>query len=336
MPLNVIVNQDETFDTVYIKKGEVYELGEEVYNESGDYLYSTKSKNGCDSIIHLHLVVGEEPVVVTLEHNSPVCEGMTFEAEAMGVPDDATLLWHTPKGQTSEQRKFKIKNVQLSDAGLYSLTVSLADGKKMDPIDVLVEVNPSYMVYDTVMVERGGFYEQDGDVYEAGNDYQIKYQTVMGCDSVVNLHLAEKEEEKPDVEEEEKPETPEEELPDGEQEEKPNDETKEVPEKEQPEVDLPEEGEEEVTLIPSPIFSPNEDGINDLWEIDGIEKFPDAKVEIYDRFGKLLSSYEGYENDKGWDGTYNGEKLPSTDYWYVITVHAISKVYYGHFTLVRR
>jgi gliding motility-associated-like protein len=106
--------------------------------------------------------------------------------------------------------------------------------------------------------------------------------------------------------------------------------------KEQPEVDLPEEGEEEVTLIPSPIFSPNEDGINDLWEIDGIEKFPDAKVEIYDRFGKLLSSYEGYENDKGWDGTYNGEKLPSTDYWYVITVHAISKVYYGHFTLVRR
>jgi hypothetical protein len=254
MPLNVIVNQDETFDTVYIKKGEVYELREEVYNESGDYLYSTKSKNGCDSIIHLHLVVGEEPVVVTLEHNSPVCEGMTFEAEAMGVPDDATLQWHTPKGQTSEQRKFKIKNVQLSDAGLYSLTVSLADGKKMDPIDVLVEVNPSYMVYDTVMVERGGFYEQDGDVYEAGNDYQIKYQTVMGCDSVVNLHLAEKEEEKPDVEEEEKPETPEEELPDGEQEEKPNDETKEVPEKEQPEVDLPEEGEEEVTLIPSPIL----------------------------------------------------------------------------------
>lgn len=336
MPLNVVVNQLEAFDTVYIQKGEVYELGEEVYSESGDYVYSTKSKNGCDSITRLHLVVDDEPVAVTLKHNSPVCEGAVIEIEALGVPDDAVLQWRTPKGATSDLRKFHVEGAQISDAGLYSLTVTLAGGKKIAPIDVLVEVNSSYVVYDTVMVEHGGYYELEGDVYEANNDYEIIYHTVMGCDSVVNLHLTEKEIEKPDVGEEEKPETPEEELPDGEQEENPNDETEEVPEKEQPEVDLPEEGEEEVSLIPSPIFSPNEDGINDLWEIDGIEKFPGAKVEIYDRFGKLLSSYEGYENEKGWDGTYNGEKLPSTDYWYVITVPAISKVYYGHFTLVRR
>ena len=37
----------------------------------------------------------------------------------------------------------------------------------------------------------------------------------------------------------------------------------------------------------------------------------------------------------GWDGTYNGNKMASTDYWYEIDVEEIDKVYVGHFTLLR-
>ena len=40
--------------------------------------------------------------------------------------------------------------------------------------------------------------------------------------------------------------------------------------------------------------------------------------------------------DPGWDGVYNGQLMPTTDYWYEITVHEIDKVYTGHFTLLRR
>jgi gliding motility-associated-like protein len=57
-------------------------------------------------------------------------------------------------------------------------------------------------------------------------------------------------------------------------------------------------------------------------------------VKIYDRFGKLLVELDGAESE-GWDGTYQGKKMPSTDYWYVITIGELDKLYSGHFTLMR-
>jgi gliding motility-associated-like protein len=85
-----------------------------------------------------------------------------------------------------------------------------------------------------------------------------------------------------------------------------------------------------------PSLSPDGDGQNDLWQIEGIELYPNATVEIYDRNGKLLLTYKNYDNANGWDGTYNGHPMPSTDYWYVISIDEIDKEYYGHFTLLRQ
>lgn len=81
--------------------------------------------------------------------------------------------------------------------------------------------------------------------------------------------------------------------------------------------------------------SPNGDGINETFEIPAIsEAYPDAKIKIYDRFGKKLAEYRG---DAGaWDGTYNGMPMPSTDYWYEIEIKELSKTYTGHFTLIRQ
>ena len=82
-------------------------------------------------------------------------------------------------------------------------------------------------------------------------------------------------------------------------------------------------------------FTPNGDSDNELWDIPTIkETYPNAEIKIYDRFGKLLVTYKG--EDDGWDGTYNGTPMPTTDYWYEITVREIDKVYTGHFTLLRR
>lgn len=82
-------------------------------------------------------------------------------------------------------------------------------------------------------------------------------------------------------------------------------------------------------------FSPDGDGVNETWEVAGLpDAFPDAKISIFDRFGKLLLTYKGA--DEGWDGTYNGTQMPSTDYWYEIDVKEIEKKYVGHFTLLRQ
>ncbi len=83
-------------------------------------------------------------------------------------------------------------------------------------------------------------------------------------------------------------------------------------------------------------FTPNGDGTSDMWTIPALaDVYPNAVVSIYDRFGKLIAQYLGADSD-GWDGTYNGVKLPSTDYWYQITIEEINKEYTGHFTLIRR
>lgn len=82
-------------------------------------------------------------------------------------------------------------------------------------------------------------------------------------------------------------------------------------------------------------FSPDGDGVNETWVVSGLqEAFPDANVSVFDRFGKLLLTYKGA--DEGWDGTYNGTLMPSTDYWYEIDVKEIGKKYVGHFTLLRQ
>lgn len=73
-------------------------------------------------------------------------------------------------------------------------------------------------------------------------------------------------------------------------------------------------------VIPN-TFSPNGDGINDTWEILGIEKYPDANVQIYDRWGQLVFQTTGYPPSKRWNGTSkSGKPLAASAYYYVINV----------------
>jgi len=81
-------------------------------------------------------------------------------------------------------------------------------------------------------------------------------------------------------------------------------------------------------------FTPNGDGINDLWEISGLldNTTEDILLQVYDRYGKLLRSFTNA--DQGWDGTYNGRDLPTNDYWYRIRL-TDGTVETGSFTLKR-
>lgn len=89
----------------------------------------------------------------------------------------------------------------------------------------------------------------------------------------------------------------------------------------------------EVVLVDYPkFFTPNNDGYNDYWHLQGIEKFPNAVIYIFDRFGKLLKQLTF--NDLGWDGTYNGRPLFDSDYWFTADL-GDNRSFKGHFSLKR-
>lgn len=66
-------------------------------------------------------------------------------------------------------------------------------------------------------------------------------------------------------------------------------------------------------------FSPNNDGINDLWQIQAIQTYPNPEVTVFNRYGQIVFRSKGY--GKPWDGKFNGVKLPTGTYYYVIDLN---------------
>jgi gliding motility-associated-like protein len=82
-------------------------------------------------------------------------------------------------------------------------------------------------------------------------------------------------------------------------------------------------------------FTPNGDDINDNWNIVGLQYDNTAKIYIFDRYGKLIKQIS--PQSKGWDGTYNGNLMPSTDYWFTVdySEDKAYKQFKAHFSLKR-
>lgn len=88
-------------------------------------------------------------------------------------------------------------------------------------------------------------------------------------------------------------------------------------------------------VVPSDVsiptgFSPNNDGANDTWTISGLENYPNATINVFNRWGQLL--FEGGPSNPTWNGMYLGELLPTADYYYIIDLGEGSK-YNGVVTL---
>lgn len=85
-------------------------------------------------------------------------------------------------------------------------------------------------------------------------------------------------------------------------------------------------------------FTPNNDGQNDTWQVKGLgTDFSTASVvNVFDRYGKLIKQLNG--KNGAWDGTFNGEPLADSDYWFIahlVEVTGNIRTYRGHFTLKR-
>jgi gliding motility-associated-like protein len=93
--------------------------------------------------------------------------------------------------------------------------------------------------------------------------------------------------------------------------------------------------EEEISVMGYPkFFTPNGDGINDYWQITGINnKFqPDALIAIFDRYGNFVAQINAEE--QGWNGTSSSSMLPASDYWFKLKLEDGREIK-GHFTLKR-
>lgn len=83
-------------------------------------------------------------------------------------------------------------------------------------------------------------------------------------------------------------------------------------------------------------FTPNGDGYNETWNIPHLLLTnPDAPIFIFDKYGKLIK--EITPATEGWDGMYNGQPLPSTDYWFTVdySEKGTLKTFKAHFSLKR-
>lgn len=63
-------------------------------------------------------------------------------------------------------------------------------------------------------------------------------------------------------------------------------------------------------------FTPNDDGKNDTFTIDGLDNFPENELIIYNRWGSQVFRKKNYDNS--WDGTWDGNKLPDGTYYYIL------------------
>ena len=87
------------------------------------------------------------------------------------------------------------------------------------------------------------------------------------------------------------------------------------------------------TIIFPDGITPNGDGLNETWVIQLIQEFPDAVVQIFNRWGQKVFESVGYQDE--WDGTMNGKKLPVGTYYYVIDLGPDQEKYTGPITLMR-
>lgn len=80
-------------------------------------------------------------------------------------------------------------------------------------------------------------------------------------------------------------------------------------------------------------FTPNDDGLNDVWVIKDADLYPEFSLKIYNRWGLIV--YEIAGSYEAWDGTYKGDPIPAATYYYFLQLSAESEVRQGNITIVR-
>lgn len=288
------------------------------------------------------------------------CSGAGIPEAEITVPDDCVLAWYEDEyllNPVSEDPDFLPEvpgtyYIVAKPAGTECVSepvrIDIAE-VPLPPVSILLDNNATVLTCEVQAINltavagnvdfywpHNGALTSEVMVEEAGT-YTVEVQDLdTGCENSASIEITDERDdcEPEEPEDPDKPEEPEEpEEPVNPDEPDNPDEPEEPENPEEPDNPGFDEDNDNVSDIRVSIyFTPNGDGMNDLWEIGNIGSYPDAVILIYDRFTRLLRRYTG--NDKGWDGTYNGHPMPMDDYWYIIA-HPQLGTRSGHFTLKR-
>lgn len=87
-------------------------------------------------------------------------------------------------------------------------------------------------------------------------------------------------------------------------------------------------------IDPVNAFTPNGDAYNDTWVIDNMDLYPNAELQIFNKWGNILYKTQGIYNP--WNGVVNGQSLPSEVYYYIINLnYKDRKPLTGNVTIIR-
>lgn len=80
-------------------------------------------------------------------------------------------------------------------------------------------------------------------------------------------------------------------------------------------------------------FSPNGDGVNDTWDINNIQLYPDCNMQVFNKWGAIVFESQSYP--EAWDGTYQGTPLPAETYYYILSFAKSLETLTGTITIIK-
>ena len=295
---------DQTQSIVQSKDGGYVTLGWSQSNISGD---KTENKSGLQDfwVVKIKFCTGN----LSAQSNTPVCSGGTLQLTATGGTNYA---WTGPNGFTSAEQNPSILKVNASNEGTYSCAITGTGGCD-DTITTMVVINttngPSAISQQLFCVDQNATLStieitgQNIKWYNSPTESSVLPNTTLILNDT-NYYASQ--------------------TINGCESSRISINTHytfcETP-----------PNENDSTIIYPNFFTPNGDGYNDTWTIDFEYLKPNSSIRIFDRYGKLLKTLL---QDHPWNGTYNGQELPATDYWFIST-RSDGKEYKGHFSLKR-
>lgn len=273
-----------------------------VLSNSGAYTLIVTNNNGCTDTISIPIIINPNTSVIA-NSNSPVCEGLVLN---LFVSQGLDYTWTGPNGFTSNLQNPIINDIVLSDSGIYSVAVDNGCGISNASFQVIVNQTPTAeIVADKELICEGEAVLLNASggtsyLWFGPNNFNSTFQSLSinnfsSLNSGLYSVIA----------------------------------TNSVGCTDSSSINLA-LNQSSCFFIPS-VFTPNSDGINDQWIIEGIWQFPSCKVRVLNRWGQELFQSNGYANP--WDGKFDGENCPIADYYYIIDLRNGSKVYTGTVTI---
>jgi gliding motility-associated-like protein len=265
---------------------------------AGSYLITVTDSNGCKTT--LPSVITQPDVLLTHFYpNNVLCYN-----DSSGIVDlvvtGGTLpyqyLWST--GETTED---------LSNVPIGNYVVSVIDANGCFTMDSTTLIQPNPLIVDSLIVQPSCLQLNDGKifVYASGGSgfYDYLWSTGAVSDSIINLS--------------------------------PNKYQITVTDgngcKSIHDYQISTNGNDCLTIWTS--FSPDGDGVNDVWNIGHIDLYPECTVQIFNRWGAQLFESKGY--NQPWNGTWNNKDLPAETYYFVIKLGDGSDAITGTVTIIR-